>query len=57
MASTRIWATGNDIYTLADASGPGVYHQAIWDAGGIDQIVYARRAGRDDRPAPGDASL
>ena len=34
-------ATGNDTYTLADASGPGVFHQAIWDAGGIDQILYA----------------
>jgi Ca2+-binding RTX toxin-like protein len=46
-------ATGNDIYTLADASGPGVYHQAIWDAGGIDQIVYngARDATIDLRPA------
>ena len=33
-------ATGNDTYTLADASGPGVFHQAIWDAGGIDQILY-----------------
>jgi Ca2+-binding RTX toxin-like protein len=38
-------ATGNDTYTLADASGPGVFHQAIWDAGGIDQILYA--GGRD----------
>ena len=47
------YKTGNDIYTLADASGPGVYHQAIWDAGGIDQIVYsgARDATIDLRPA------
>ena len=47
------WATGNDTYTLADASGPGVYYQSIWDAGGIDQIVYtgARDAYIDLRPA------
>jgi Ca2+-binding RTX toxin-like protein len=46
-------ATGNDTYTLADASGPGVFHQSIWDAGGIDQIVYngARDATIDLRPA------
>ena len=35
------YATGNDTYTLADASGPGVYYRSIWDAGGVDQIVYA----------------
>ena len=46
-------ATGNDTYTLADASGPEVYHQSIWDAGGVDQIVYdgARDATIDLRPA------
>ena len=46
-------ATGNDTYTLADASGPGVFHQAIWDAGGIDQILYtgARDATIDLRAA------
>ena len=46
-------ATGNDIYTLADASGPGVYYRSIWDGGGVDQIVYsgARDATIDLRPA------
>ncbi|HEV2043665.1 MAG TPA: M10 family metallopeptidase C-terminal domain-containing protein, partial [Sphingomicrobium sp.] len=47
------WATGNDTYVLADASGPGVYHSAIWDAGGGDAITYAgaRDATIDLRPA------
>ena len=46
-------ATGNDIYTLADASGPGVFYQSLWDAGGVDQIVYsgARDATIDLRAA------
>jgi len=46
-------ATGNDVYTLADASGPGVYYQSIWDAGGVDQIAYdgARDATIDLRAA------
>jgi Ca2+-binding RTX toxin-like protein len=46
-------ATGDDTYVLADASGPGVYHQSIWDAGGTDRIVYdgARDATIDLRPA------
>lgn len=47
------WATGNDTYTLADASGPGVYYQSIWDGGGVDQLVYtgARDATIDLRAA------
>ena len=35
------WARGNDVYTLKDVNGPGTYYESIWDAGGIDQIVYA----------------
>ncbi len=35
------FATGNNTYMLADASGPGVYYQSIWDGGGADQIVYS----------------
>lgn len=47
------WATGDDVYTLADASGPGVYYRSIWDAGGVDQITYsgARDTTIDLRPA------
>ncbi|KQM30046.1 M10 family metallopeptidase C-terminal domain-containing protein [Sphingomonas sp. Leaf10] len=33
-------ATGNDTYTLKDVNAAGTYYSAIWDAGGIDQIVY-----------------
>ena len=53
MASTRSTATGNDIYTLKDVNGPGIFYQSIWDAGGIDQIVYdgARDATIDLRAA------
>ena len=34
-------AAGDDVYTLADASGPGVFHSSIWDTAGTDQIAYA----------------
>jgi serralysin len=45
--------TGNDTYTLADASGKGVFYSSIWDAAGHDKIVYngARDATIDLRPA------
>ena len=32
--------TGGDTYTLPDVNTPGTYWTSIWDAGGIDQIVY-----------------
>jgi len=46
-------AGGNDTYTLADASGKGVFYSSIWDTGGVDQIVYsgARNTTIDLRPA------
>jgi Ca2+-binding RTX toxin-like protein len=46
-------ATGDDTYTLADASGPGVFYSSIWDGGGTDQVVYngTRDANIDLRPA------
>ena len=34
------FATGNDIYTLADANAPGTFYSSIWDAGGTDVIAY-----------------
>ncbi|HEV2865267.1 MAG TPA: M10 family metallopeptidase C-terminal domain-containing protein [Allosphingosinicella sp.] len=34
------WATGNDVYTLKDVNAPGTFYSCIWDAGGIDTIVY-----------------
>lgn len=44
---------GNDIYTLKDVNAPGTFYESIWDAGGIDQIVYdgARDANIDLRAA------
>src|SRR3990170_3126785 len=47
------WATGDDIYTIKDYNGPGNFYSAIWDAGGIDRIVYdgAADASIDLRPA------
>jgi serralysin len=47
------WAKGNDIYTLKDVNAPGTFYASIWDAGGIDQIVYSgtRDATIDLRPA------
>ena len=32
--------TGADTYTLPDVNAPGTYWTSIWDADGIDQIVY-----------------
>lgn len=47
------WATGDDTYTLKDVNAPGTFYESIWDAGGIDEIVYdgARDANIDLRPA------
>lgn len=47
------WATGNDTYTLQDENVPGTFYTSIWDAGGIDQIVYngTKDANIDLRPA------
>jgi serralysin len=47
------WATGNDSYLIKDFNGPGNFHAAIWDAGGIDEIRYdgARNALIDLRAA------
>ena len=47
------WATGNDTYIIKDFNGPGNYYSAIWDAGGIDEIVYngTAAANIDLRPA------
>jgi Ca2+-binding RTX toxin-like protein len=47
------WATGNDVYTMKDVNAPGTFYTSIWDAGGIDSIVYSgtRDANIDLRPA------
>lgn len=47
------WATGNDIYTIADTNQAGNYYRAIWDGGGTDEIRYAgaRNANIDLRAA------
>jgi serralysin len=47
------WAKGDDTYTLMDTNAPGTFFQAIWDAGGQDQMVYdgARDATIDLRAA------
>ncbi len=47
------WAIGNDTYVLSDVNAPGTFYESIWDAGGVDQIVYegARDANIDLRPA------
>jgi serralysin len=46
-------ATGNDTYVLKDENAPGTFYYSIWDAGGIDEIVYdgARDANIDLRAA------
>ena len=44
--------TGGDTYTLPDINAPGTYWTSIWDAGGIDQIVYAGRATSRSTCAP-----
>ncbi|KPP89238.1 MAG: Peptidase M10 serralysin C terminal [Rhodobacteraceae bacterium HLUCCA08] len=33
-------ATGDDVYRLPDVNDSGTYWRALWDAGGIDTIVY-----------------
>jgi len=47
------WATGNDVYTIADENGPGKFYSCIWDAAGTDEIRYvgARDAYIDLRAA------
>ncbi len=35
------WATGNNVYSIGDVNGPGVYYRTIWDGGGTDEIRYA----------------
>jgi Ca2+-binding RTX toxin-like protein len=47
------WATGNDTYTLKDVNAAGTFYSSIWDAAGVDEIVYdgARDANIDLRPA------
>lgn len=46
-------ATGDDVYRLPDMNQSGTGFRAIWDAGGIDTIVYdgSRRATIDLRAA------
>jgi hypothetical protein len=46
-------ATGNDTYALKDVNAAGTYYTSIWDAGGIDEIVYggSKDATIDLRPA------
>ena len=34
-------ATGNNTYRLKDVNTDGTFYSAIWDAAGIDQIVYS----------------
>ncbi len=47
------YATGNNVYTMKDVNAPGTFYESIWDAGGIDRIVYdgARDASIDLRAA------
>ena len=47
------WATGDDVYRLKDENAPGTFYSCIWDAGGVDAIVYegARDTTIDLRPA------
>ncbi len=33
--------TGNDTYTLADVNDAGTFYTSIWDAGGVDEMVYS----------------
>ena len=33
-------ATGDDVYLMPDFNGPGTYFEAIWDAGGTDEMRY-----------------
>jgi serralysin len=34
------YKTGNDVYYLPSANGPGTFWECIWDAGGIDTIAH-----------------
>ena len=34
------YRTGDDTYTLKDVNEAGTFYYSIWDAGGIDQVVY-----------------
>jgi serralysin len=34
------WNTGNNTYILPDENAAGTFYYSIWDAGGIDEIVY-----------------
>lgn len=34
------YQTGNNTYVLPDVNAPGTFWSCIWDAGGVDQIVY-----------------
>jgi len=34
------YATGDDVYVLADDNEAGTFYSAIWDAGGTDEIRY-----------------
>lgn len=34
------FATGNNVYVIADENGPGNFYSCIWDAGGTDEISY-----------------
>jgi Ca2+-binding RTX toxin-like protein len=47
------WATGDDVYVMKDVNASGTMYESIWDAGGIDSIVYGgnRDATIDLRPA------
>jgi len=47
------WARGDDVYALKDVNAPGTFYQAIWDAGGVDTMLYegARDAVLDLRAA------
>jgi serralysin len=47
------YRTGDDVYVLRDVQERGTFYQAIWDAGGVDLILYegARNAVIDLRDA------
>ena len=47
------YRTGNDTYVIKDVQETGTFYASIWDAGGIDEIVYdgARNAVVDLRAA------
>jgi serralysin len=47
------YALGDDVYALKDVNAPGTFYSAIWDAGGVDTMLYegARNANLDLRAA------